>query len=206
LCELPHAAVARVPISKTGDRDLFQRWFQGALHSPKLPPQREISKAVAKEPTSRTVAFAQVPKFAASDDAHMVNIHDRGGDALPRQERRRVRARIARNRHDTRCIWFERCGLNDPRLDSKEHYSTAISNSFLQRFERGTLLGWLRPLCRKSAKLRLAGAQAFSADAERRRGCDSLLARDHVGERLDEMTEELMASSGCSPDAPNEIA
>jgi hypothetical protein len=98
-------------------------------------------------------------------------------------------------------IWFECCGLNDPRLDW-----TAISNSFLQRFERGTLLGWLGPLCRKSAKLRLAGAQALSADTERRRGCDSLLARDHVGERLDEMTEELMASSGCSPDAPNEIA
>ena len=90
--------------SKTGDRDLFQRWFQAALHSPKLPPQREISKAVATEQnTSRTVAFAQVPKFKASDDARMMNIHNRGGDALPRQERRGVRARIARNRHGTRC-------------------------------------------------------------------------------------------------------
>jgi hypothetical protein len=105
-------------------------------------------------------------------------------------------------------IWFERCGLNDPRMDTKEHCSTAISNSFLQRFERGTLLGWLRPLCRKrSAKLRSC-LPARKRSAQMRSGDEAVIrySRDHVGERVDEMTEELMASSGCSPGAPNEIA
>jgi hypothetical protein len=42
--------------------------------------REKISKAVATEQnTSRTVAFAQVPKFKASDDVRMMNIHDRGG-------------------------------------------------------------------------------------------------------------------------------
>jgi hypothetical protein len=64
----------------------------------------------------------------------------------------------------------------------------------------------LVPKEERQAQVMLAGAQALSADAERRRGCDSLLPRDHVGERVDEMTEELMASSAGSPGAPNEIA
>jgi hypothetical protein len=69
-------------------------------------------------------------------------------------------------------IWFERCGLNDPRLDSKEHCSTAISNSFLQRFERGTLLGWLRPLCRKSAS---SGLPARKHSAQMRSGGEDVI-------------------------------
>src|SRR5262245_28894305 len=46
--------------SETGDRDLFQRWFQ--VHAPNRPA--EISKAVAAETnTSRTIILAQVPKI-----------------------------------------------------------------------------------------------------------------------------------------------
>jgi hypothetical protein len=117
----------------------------------------------------------------------MMNIHDRGGDALPRQERAAFVHGSPEIVMAPDAIWFERCGLNDPRMDSKEHCSTAIYNSFLQRFERGTLLGWLSqalvPKEERQAQVMLAGAQALSADAERRRGCDSLLPRDHVGER-----------------------
>jgi hypothetical protein len=74
-------------------------------------------------------------------------------------------------------IWSERCGWNDPRMDSNERCSTAISfaNSLLQRFERGTLPGWLRASCRsKSAKLRSC-LRARKRSAQMRSGGEDMI-------------------------------